>query len=460
MLREAAGEGAGGRILGWARPSAAALLTGAVGLYGLAEKSFWIDEGATGWAVVRSWGDLWVIATQHEPNLGLYYSMLKLWSIFGTSEFVLRLFSLLCMVAAAPLLYALGRRLFGPRVGFIAGLLFGVNAFVLRYAQDARPYALAVLTVTATSLLYVIALEKGSARWWAAYTTAAVVMVFADPWSAAVIAVHAVALCFNSQRPPWRPVVLTGLFLAAIIGPFFFRVMTTDVDRLDWIPPTSWEVVVRAIQQIAGGTRELLGLYLAAGLVAVAAFARRRRPEWPLLYVSLLAALPLLLILAVSMVKPVFVGRYTIVALPGIILLVAVGLDRLRSAWIVAIATTVFAVAAVPGLRRWYDSDLKADWRTSAAIVAEHRTPDDFVLVNRFGSSTFLYYDRFLPVADVSETDPRAIADLHDRVWLVIHQVPTDDAVATFDEAFGETHRFSRAWSLNDLVLRLYVRAS
>lgn len=444
----------------WAGPAAVALLSGAVGLYGLGEKSFWTDEGATGSTVVLgSWEYIWESATQHEPNLGLYYALLKVWSVLGTSEFVLRLFSLLCMVATAALLCLLGRRLFSPRVGLIAGILFGVNAFILRFAQEARPYALGVLTVTAASLLLVIALEKGSARWWVAYTTAAVVAVFANPWGATVIAAHIVAMRLHTKRPPWKPTLLTGLVMAVILGPFVLRLTTSDVNRINWIPETTWDALDSTIEQLAGGSRPVLGLYMAASLLALAALARRRRPDWPILLAGLWAVMPVVLLVAASTVKPVFVPRYTIVALPGLILLVAAGLDRLRLARLVALATAVVVVAAVPGLRAWYDSDFKADWRGGAALVTERKAPDDIVLIHRQGRGAFRYYESSLPVGLLTDPRYREAAVERERFWLALFPPPADDAVITsFQDALAQSHRLAGEWQVNQITLRLYVK--
>lgn len=454
--------GTGGRVLRWAGPTAVALLTSVVGLHRLGEKSFWIDEGSTGLAVLSPWSSLWVTATQHEPNLGLYYSLLKVWSVLGTSEFVLRLFSVLCMAATAPLVYLIGRRLFSFRAGLIGGVLFGVNTFVLRYAQEARPYALGVLTVTLASFLFLVALEKESTRWWSAYVMSAFVATFADPWGVTVIVAHIFAMFFQPRRPQWKMIAIAGLVAAAILGPFIFRLMTTDVGRVKWIPPTTWHGFIGTLENLAGGTRLLLWLYMAASLLALAAIVRSRRLNWPILYASLLFVMPVVLILAASMVKPVFITRYTIVALPGFVVLVAAGLDRLRFASVVTLATAVFVVVAVLGLGRWYDdSQVKTDWRAAVALVTEHKVPGDVVLIHRQGRGAFLYYENSLRVAWLNNALSKMSEVVQlDRIWLVLYPPPADALAVDFQDALAQTHRLAGKRLVDGITLFLYVKRS
>lgn len=133
-----------------------ALLTLAIGAWGLGAPSYWRDEAATLDAEARSIPALLHMLTTVDAVHGTYY--LLMWPIvhtFGTSEPVLRLPSLLAMTAAASGVAALGRRLHSPRAGLLAGLAFAVLPQVSRYAQEGRSYAFVLACAVLASYLLI-----------------------------------------------------------------------------------------------------------------------------------------------------------------------------------------------------------------------------------------------------------------------------------------------------------------
>jgi mannosyltransferase len=108
-----------------------------------------------------------------------YFLMHPVIAIGGTSATVLRLPSLIAMTLAAGLTGALGRRLAqrsglpGPTaVGLLAGLSLAAVPLTTRYAQEARPYALATLFAVAASYAFARAIESPRWRRWVVYAAA------------------------------------------------------------------------------------------------------------------------------------------------------------------------------------------------------------------------------------------------------------------------------------------------
>ena len=124
----------------------------ALGVFQLGEPSIWIDEAYTAERADRGWsyGDLRV------DLMWLYYVLVKTWALVaGTSEFALRLPSVVGAVIAVGLLYGLARKMFGERVAFVASLLLALNPFVVKWSQQARAYTfLLVLVIASTWLLF------------------------------------------------------------------------------------------------------------------------------------------------------------------------------------------------------------------------------------------------------------------------------------------------------------------
>jgi len=73
----------------------------------------------------------------------LYYLLLYGWTlVFGTSDIVLRLFSIACSLACLPLLVAIARRTGGKGAVFASCVLFAFSPLSIYYFTEGRMYSL------------------------------------------------------------------------------------------------------------------------------------------------------------------------------------------------------------------------------------------------------------------------------------------------------------------------------
>ena len=143
---------------------AVVLLALALRLIGLTERPIWHDEGYSLWFSSRDWAYLWGEVPTFETHPPFYYSLLKMWrGIAGSSEFALRVFSVIASVLVIPLVYASARHAYpgedGKRLGLLAALLAATWSFQIDYAQEARPYAFISLAsaITVCSACWIFA---------------------------------------------------------------------------------------------------------------------------------------------------------------------------------------------------------------------------------------------------------------------------------------------------------------
>jgi len=130
-----------------------ALLAFALRVYRLDAQSLWYDEGNSVRLAERALPEVvqGAAADIHPPG---YYLLLAGWErLAGHSAFAMRYISVLSSVLTVAVLIALGRRLFSPGVGVLAGLLGAIHPLVVYYAQEARMYALLGLLSAASLLL-------------------------------------------------------------------------------------------------------------------------------------------------------------------------------------------------------------------------------------------------------------------------------------------------------------------
>ena len=101
----------------------------------------------------------------------LYYSITKPWTLVaGTSEWALRMPSVFGAMFACVLMVVLAHKLFGQWVALVSGLLLATSPFFVKWSQQARGYTLLVaVSLLATVLFFLSALERGSRGAWALY---------------------------------------------------------------------------------------------------------------------------------------------------------------------------------------------------------------------------------------------------------------------------------------------------
>lgn len=135
----------------------------------LSFQSLWLDEVATVVEAGRSWPELLLALFDPRQGYPLYILGMRLWiAVWGTGEAALRWPSALAGTLSVPLLYLLGRRLLGRRVGLLAAALLAVSPLAVWYSQEAKAYALFMLLTLSSWLLLWEAVERRAGRlWWA-----------------------------------------------------------------------------------------------------------------------------------------------------------------------------------------------------------------------------------------------------------------------------------------------------
>ncbi len=140
------------------------LLAGLLRVIGLDFQPLWWDEGYSLYASTMDISSM-VARTAEDIHPPLYYALLHLWiALVGSRAAAVRIFSVMSGVVAIPLLYLVGRRLFGSTVGILAALLMAVSPFHVYYSQEVRMYGLE--TVLGLLSVYLMLKATGAGGTW------------------------------------------------------------------------------------------------------------------------------------------------------------------------------------------------------------------------------------------------------------------------------------------------------
>lgn len=358
--------------------------------HGLADEPLWFDELLT-WRRAAAPPAALVadaFAGAHYPLYFLVAAGAR--ALLGDSVVALRAPSVLFGTLAVPLAFLVGRDLAGRTAGLAAAVLLALSPFAVTYAQEARPYAMAMLLVLLAlhgqvRLAVRPAPRLGAWAAWVAGTAAALITLQgALLWLAASLAGFLAmgAACAPAERRRfWHElgaacgaVALVWLpWLPALAEPFATRVAGY------WVPaPTAAEVArgigfaylfgrldpvaFQPLAEPAAPLGAVLAAFAAAGAAALAG-------RGPLLALMLAAvALPPALLLGASLVTPVFVPRYLFAGAPAFLVLSGVGVAAvlarlgrgLRPAGL-AVAAALALLAAVQ-LGPYYTAERKPRW--------------------------------------------------------------------------------------------------
>jgi hypothetical protein len=261
-------------------------LTAVIQFSRLGSAPLWLDEGYSHAISGMSWREIWIDVSAFDVHPKLYYFLLKIWRIFGESEFALRSLSVVGALLTIPFIYYLGRIVSDPASRLpaaFAATLFALSPFHLDYALQARPYTWLTLSV-AVGLFGAAWLfghpnaanrpwldirhfrrpklddtDSGSAfpAWTAVIVGSAGALWFHNTAFAFVGALALIALFFlaKDKFPAWflGNMVLAGLLVLALWAPFLsiFIFQLNSVAEVFWTPELTWDGAIAPVVQLS-----------------------------------------------------------------------------------------------------------------------------------------------------------------------------------------------------------------
>jgi mannosyltransferase len=442
----------------------------AVGFFHLASKPFWFDE-CFSVEVARIGGKNFLrLLWWREANMSLYYVLLRIWLSVGVhlgqSPLFIRSLSVFISAATLPVTYWLARLLYDRRVGLIAAGLFTCNAYNVRYAQEARSYALFLLLATISSGFLIAYLRQPTRRNWIGYVLVSVLAVYAHFYALLLLAAHWLTVRWLGDgraradvAAPAYPQLRRGwIIIGLALLPLLVFVAKTGAGPIRWIRRPGLGEVLEFYQQLAGGSNwVLLVVSAVVGGAAVMPISKQvfaREQNWETWRVQLLLIwlfVPVALTVLLSLLRPVFLGRYLIFCLPALLILVAAGLARLRPAWRRA-ALSGILLLGLQGVFFVYGHDFDDQRDASGAatnFILDHTQAGDAVVFHI--AATRVAYEFFRSLrAGENTASPGFMGQVGPEILFPRHGVGLDyrdftgKPTADFLGAIGDRH--SRVW--------------
>ncbi|MCB8880373.1 glycosyltransferase family 39 protein [Acidisoma cellulosilytica] len=439
---------------------------------------FWLDEVTT---VNRSSLPFWpmVIDSLSNHHLPSYFALASLFGHYGMTEFVLRLPSAVFGAATCGVLFLIVRTIGGWRAGLVAGLLLALSPLQVQYGQEARSYTFVILMM-AIGLLGFVQLARdprGASRAfglpgaklapWVIYTLGTLgglnVLSTAFFWLISAN-IGAIVILLRDKQIERRRFLLRWLGAQAVVLagtlPWFgaMDVYTRGkmMNATNWVPDMTMHSFVSVLSTLyLMRVSRLINFHLfpaaapGFGIVLVVLallgllYLRRRQRGQARLDVApsrslmpalvLVAALPPLLILVISIFKPLWMPRYLLWSSVPFLVFVGLGINQLPRRWQNGAVAAIVLLAAV-NLAPYYHAETKPRWDLAAAELRKDMKPGDIILAS---DELPVYMMNFflsrkgdvIPETDWTNDVFRAANHLQTggRVWVMIGRVGQAD---------------------------------
>jgi len=334
-----------------------------------------------------------------DVHVPLYHTLLHFWQIiFGQDIFVARMLSLVFFVGTILMTYKLATYALGRRsIGLFAAFLVTISPFMNWYGSEARMYTmLSFMTVLHVYFFVKIMRMSGSYRWFL-WTLTGIIGVYTHYFFIFVLISEFVALLVLRKKMldphALRNIIIGGAVIALSLVPWLYYVYSLGFASNTQPAlgvPTAGDLFDTYVQFIFGFQVPLVNTLIISVwpvLVLLAFFALQRTkkkiPAEVTLFV-ILAVVPVLSAFIISVtIRPFYLSRYLIVALPAVFIFVAWILTRYRP-WIsrtvkivlVIVVVALFAVQVVNP-----NTPVKEDYREAVEYLDMNTKPTDVVVL-------------------------------------------------------------------------------
>jgi len=307
----------------------AAAISAVLGLWGIGNKSLWVDEAIS----LASTKDLVTAWRGTGGTMALYYALLRPWALVSDSPAWIRSLSLAFTLAALPFIWSCARRAFNHSVASIAVVITASMPLTVRYSQEARSYAL-VLLLSSIGWCALLATNdadeaddpRSAKRWMTVYLVVSAISPLAHGLSILQFIAQGCFVALSPQRQMW---------IARLKVPFIAAVATSGTltalgasDIASWIPPISLSQFVELAEVLTSANP--VAMVAMVALIAVGTWqcwkrfktATDPKARWMSLLPIIWGLVPIASLILISFARPYLLARYVVASGPALAMLI------------------------------------------------------------------------------------------------------------------------------------------
>lgn len=366
--------------------------------YNIGFQSPWADEIST---MVNaspdiSFVDVFRNVNQKEGFPYLYFIMMRILHAISYTYMVGRVVSAIAGVISIYYLYKLGKAVYNRNAGLFAAGLLAINEFSIYSSQDARPYALIMLT-TILSFYRLVHFIKEPNKRNALYYGAFTGLMLNTSFFALITAFsQAILLLLSLRNLPKaeRKIYLTNTMIAGGLGfilflPNIFKFTSLIGIDTGWIPKPAADSMALILKEFLGTSEITVMLFTVLAAIYAFTIFKAETTEgngesrqvfsfrvlliWVVVFVGVMYVKSLLS-------ASVILHRYFISILPALLIVFAIALESARSRQVKVLSFVTLAVFLLINtlfVRQYYSAPAKTQYRELAEFVKKNAKPGE-----------------------------------------------------------------------------------
>ncbi|MCJ7805506.1 glycosyltransferase family 39 protein [Patescibacteria group bacterium] len=362
-------------------------------------QSLWMDEAISALAIKgHSFLGLITKFAPGDTHPPLFYFILKFWSlIFGYSEISLRLPSVILGATTIPVVYLIGKRLAGEKVGIFSALLIATSGLHVYYSQEARMYALSTFAVSLAIYFFLKIGQNAKKADWFIFSLSLLLVGVSDylplfaiaalwiwgfllkkhwSWWKSFLLAHVPLIIFLSL---WEPIfraqslgtrnyLLAFPAWASVLGTASFQSLS-----LVWIK--------FVLGRISFSPNILYGfIVLLASIAFVVGLFNSLKKYKEALIIWLWLIVPLVLAFVGAIFIPGFSYFRLLFILPAFYILLAFGLSNKKYGYVFLSSAVIFNLIFT-GIYLFDQNFWREDWRSAVSFVDKKANGDEPILM-------------------------------------------------------------------------------
>jgi len=399
----------------------------------------------------------------------VYFLLLKLWMSFGTSEWWLRLFSVIFGTTNIILTYILANLVAGRRVGLVAAALMSFSPMEVHYSQLARMYTLGSFFALIGSIFLLKALQTGRTQLVVLWVVIRTLMVWTLPLTITLVGVDiALAVMRERSRTLIKPVLIGFAAIMVLYLCFAWKMPHIAVNsgydtwRFSLPVPTLGDAFMMFVNFTStalplqecegpkeGGGMAIVYTFCILSLLSISLLPAVRQ-RW-LIWCTAWSFVPVVFAYVFSQISAsIVITRYLMFASPFTFIIIAAGWNELwkpaKLRALAVISALVYIVTIELNIADLYLSAVHEDWRETAQYIQENEQPGDKIIVWNYHSDYLVGYyyhgenktydlmvhdkpDETGAVTDVTLT-VNEMPKITGRTWWVLREAPENWHVA------------------------------
>lgn len=376
-------------------------------------QSLWLDEAVQAITAKESFSYIFqeIRGDFHPP---LYYFLMHFWvRIFGSSEIVIRLPSVLFGVATVLVLYKYLSYVRLKTVAVLAAVLLATSPFHIYYSQEARMYSMVTFFASLSMYFFIKINEIKKLRingLLILYFISTVLMIYSDYYGFLVLLAQMIYLAVKKKYKfivhcslfiilsflPWLPMLITQLktgMLATQTLPGWGRLVNVSFWKA--VPLTFIKFTIGRITIFDKTVYAILSGFIISlcGFLIIKGFFKEKR-----LLIALWFFVPLLVSWLASLFVPNFQPFRLLLILPAFYLLLASGIEAVRKIWIRNLLFGVFLMINLVSLSVYYFNPYfhREDWKGTVNFLLKQKRL--VILPSETSNWPIRYYDPDLKI--------------------------------------------------------------